>query len=1551
MTQKEALSLSQMAAVLDNAPVAVLVSALDNRELLYMNLPAQELVPFKPSGSGATCYSVFGLSSPCPHCPIERLSRSSLYSRELSPPDGKRTYRLSGKIIDWGERPAHIEYILDVTESKRKESQAQAVKEELQSTFASIPCGLCVYKLEGERILPLFHNPAFFRIMGFSEAHIRQVEAEMRFTNVHPEDLPALKASVAELIQNGGVLRSALRVFNDLKGEYRYIQLEGSMRRREDGATLLYAVYSDVSERVRLEKELAGAYEKMEDIVNAIPGGVAIYKVTDIFETVYFSDGVPELSGYTVEEYRELTRQDAARMTYQEDTPMVVAKAMEVIKTHRVADFEFRKQHRDGHIVWVRAQVKWIGEAEGCPLLHCVFHNITDLKEAQLEMGHLVNSIPGGIASYRVEGERFIPTYYSDGVLDLTGHTREEYDSMLKDDALLIVYEPDRARVLAAAQAALLSGEVLDVSYRILHKDGSLVWVHLNGRRMGPLSEATRFYAVFTGMSSETRLFQSIANEMADGFYVIGKENYDLLYANESKSLFLKGARCVGQKCYAALHGQDGPCPFCTLKSHAPDGQEHEMPIHGKDGRFYATRFRETDWNGIPAYVKYVRDITEEVVTRREKARLEQYFQTILRYLPGGVAVVRCREDGGMAPEFLSEGFAGMTGMTLEEAWDLYREDATAGVHPEDCESTAAQMDAYIQSGASQCELVYRLLKGDGGYVWVKNTLSLIESEGGERRVYAVYHDMTAERQEQARIRQQYQDLILQHYRTPEPNALVIGHCNITKNRILEIIDHTDSQLLQTFGTERETFFTGLSTLLVDPGERQAFLQTYLNGPSLAAFARNEVELLQKCFIQLPKEAHGRYVQFKVNLVEAPGTGDITGILTVTDITEQTISDRILHQLTVTSYDFVIDLNLAQDSYVILARNQASNTNPPPRGSHSKHLAEMAQTTVVPKDREQYAKALDPAEIRRRLQATGPYTFSFSITDEKGDIRTKNMTVSAVDLRLGRVCLVRTDITDSVREQQGLLNMIAYTFDLAGFIDTGSGRFTMYTRQTVLQNLAPYVIDQYDSLVEGFTGNYGSPDIQEEVRNQFRLETMLAKLAQRPAGYDFVLPYHDAKLGERYKQINVLWGDVNHRTVCIVRADVTDMLAAERQTKKRLENALALAEQASKAKSDFLSHMSHDIRTPMNAIIGMTTLARAHIDEPERVKDSLQKIAASSKHLLSLINDILEMSKIERSKITLNRVKISLPALMEQLAAMLGPQAKQAGLQFAIEAGGVRRTVFYGDSLRISQILINILSNAVKFTPAEGKIDFLVEERPPKGPAAERVRYRFTIRDTGIGMPEEVLCHIFEPFTRSGNAERIEGTGLGLSITKGLVDLMGGEISVESQVGRGSVFRVELEFDAAAGEAAPQEALPQAPAGPDKASLFAGRLFLVAEDNAINAEILCELLAMYGAETCVTEDGARAVEVFQNAPPGTYDAILMDIQMPRMNGYEATRAIRRLRRDDARAIPIVAMSANAFSEDVQASLACGMTAHVAKPIDLEVLQATLSKALGGTEKP
>ena len=523
-----------------------------------------------------------------------------------------------------------------------------------------------------------------------------------------------------------------------------------------------------------------------------------------------------------------------------------------------------------------------------------------------------------------------------------------------------------------------------------------------------------------------------------------------------------------------------------------------------------------------------------------------------------------------------------------------------------------------------------------------------------------------------------------------------------------------------------------------------------------------------------------------------------------------------------------------------------------------------------------------------------------------------------------------------------------------------------------------------------------------------------------------------------------------------------------------LQEALAIARSANEAKSSFLSNMSHDIRTPMNAIVGFSVLLEKDADKPEKVREYTRKITASSNHLLSLINDVLDMSKIESGKTSLNVDKFSLPELFEELHIILDPQAKAKEQTFRIYVQGTLHEELIGDKLRLNQILINLLSNAIKYTQVGGKITFTISELP--NPAKQFVKLRFVVQDNGMGMSEEFQQHIFAPFSRENSSitNKIQGTGLGMAITKNLVELMGGIIHVESETGVGSTFTVELSFTlpepeqkekwylhkvsrllvaddeeeichdiqelmrdsgvevtcVTSGAAAVEKAVRAHEQHEDfhvilldwkmpgmngmetarrireqvkadvpilvltsydwseieeeaKASginaflakpffvstfwqtirpLFSdqtqqqetafvpegvmkGKLFLVAEDNELNAEILTEMLHMEGAECEVAVNGQDAAELFLHSQPGHFDMILMDVQMPVMNGYEATRQIRSSAHPEAKTIPIAAMTANTFAEDVRNAIDAGMNGHLAKPINMTAVRELVSRLL------
>ncbi len=395
----------------------------------------------------------------------------------------------------------------------------------------------------------------------------------------------------------------------------------------------------------------------------------------------------------------------------------------------------------------------------------------------------------------------------------------------------------------------------------------------------------------------------------------------------------------------------------------------------------------------------------------------------------------------------------------------------------------------------------------------------------------------------------------------------------------------------------------------------------------------------------------------------------------------------------------------------------------------------------------------------------------------------------------------------------------------------------------------------------------------------------------------------------------------------------------ERQSKLLLEEALQKAERANSAKSDFLSRMSHDIRTPMNAIIGMTELAQRHTGDAQKLLDYLQKIADSGAHLLGLINEVLEVSKIESGAVKLEETKLDLCVLAREALELVRIATEAKGQKVEMQLDGQMHPQVLADGVRLKQVLVNILENASKYTPDGGKIALRVEEIQ-KG-ERQTGTYRFVVEDTGIGMRPEYLAHIFEPFSRADDSRisKITGTGLGMTIVRNLVAMMGGDIQVESEYGRGSRFLITLCLLKCN---APTAARTQAKR---EKTYFPGLRVLLVEDNELNRQIASEMLELLGAAVDVAEDGRQAVDAICNHAAFYYDIVFMDIQMPVMDGYEATRAIRSSGMEGIDELPIVAMTADAFAEDAKRALLSGMNGHIAKPISIERLRSALDDCL------
>lgn len=461
------------------------------------------------------------------------------------------------------------------------------------------------------------------------------------------------------------------------------------------------------------------------------------------------------------------------------------------------------------------------------------------------------------------------------------------------------------------------------------------------------------------------------------------------------------------------------------------------------------------------------------------------------------------------------------------------------------------------------------------------------------------------------------------------------------------------------------------------------------------------------------------------------------------------------------------------------------------------------------------------------------------------------------------------------------------------------------------------------------------PDDQKMMREALKLEKVVHELSEKS---EYVSAYKTLVDGEsHYYQFKYMRLENSPQIVAGFQ-NIDALIMKERKMQETLEAALKAEEKSNRAKSMFLNSMSHDIRTPLNAIIGCTTLAEAHLKDQVAMEKYLSRIKAAGNHLLSLVNDILDMNHIENGNIEMESLPVHLPDLIEKLEMILQVGITEKDLHLTIETEHLSHPDVLTDRLRLNQVLLNILTNSVKYTKNGGHILFRMEEM--EGAPEGYGTYRFTIQDDGIGMSPEFVEHIFETFSREQTVtvSGIQGSGLGMSIAKHIVDMFGGEIHVASEKGKGTETVVSLQMQVCSSPVKTEDKKKEA-------ADFAGKKILLVEDNELNREIATEILQEYGFIIDTAEDGTVAVKKVLQAEPKQYDLILMDIQMPLMDGYEATRQIRKFAKPEVANIPVIAMTANAFEEDREKAFRAGMNGYIAKPIDIPAMMETLKKFL------
>ncbi|MDD3336206.1 MAG: PAS domain-containing protein [Eubacteriales bacterium] len=1485
-----------------------------------------------------------------------------------------------------------------------------------------------------------FINDRMLQYLGYDseQAFVTDING-MVGNMIHPDDLQSVELSSHEQVAKDGRYTVDYRM-RKRDGSYLWVHDIGKLSTDQNGRAVTISVCYDVTKEHR-EKQ------RLDDIINAIPGGVAIYKISDIFQTVFFSSGVPELSGYTVEEYNELIKRDAVLMTHPDDREMVIKKAKEAVASHTTADFTFRKLHRDGHTVWVHMQGTVIGEEDGCPLLQCVFHNISAQKEQELLNEHLLHSMTGGVIIYEaLDNGTLQIVQYSKGIPELTGHTDMQY-SCDAGNGFDIIYEPDRPYMRRALEQLLKTEQPVQTSHHIYHSDGHLVGVHMNANVIGSRNGHPLICAVFIKMSDESNMYQTIAQKSNDGIYVISKETHELLFMNaQAKHAFEldEATEVTAKTCYGLLRKCDACCEDCKVFGTTQEGKPYELYVPYLKKHLQGIPY-SIDWSGIPAYVVYVSDITQSKMAAQE-------ITTIYNNIP--VAVFRCRFDADWTVFSANDGLFRFLGYTRDE-FAAMGNKMSAVIYPADLEIMTGVISKQLKAGKTTAENENRLICKDGTVKWISIKAQLLMDDSGQKYFYCVFVDISKQKRDELRriaseknlsvavshmsvfyweiidfnkgiIRfpQQLQDTfhVKEYYKNypeyylthgavaPEDHetyrmgveriyqgqtysqfdarittldrGFVWMRMRITridepgmKPRAVctaeEIAEYKDlEQRVSTvmkqnsiftwrYDLKRQVLFPNLQDIWpqgwgVTRREcKPAELANTLHPEDFQPWLDFHEKLKQgesgtSLHIRIRSESSNayRHILCRYTLMTDRDGVPTYALGSCTDITEQVrqqekYDSAVQGRYQALSKNVVLigHCNITKDQLIELEDKTEMNLQQRFGSNRNAFFAGLG--TLIPNETERsefYAATLsEPLSADYALGITHhSATFFLPAMHEKGhepswfalSIDTTEQPETG-DL-MGFLCV--TDITESKQQEQMLETVVHRNYDYIAYVNLTEDRMTLYRHREMQKEDPTYRMGQTYCLSAAMLDAAQRLVVPED-REMYLEKASLKKFENELLGsnsYEF--SFHVLENGVcRSKRMCIDILDRASGTAVMTRTDVTEMLAQQEQQKNQLSKALQIAEAATQAKSEFLSRMSHEIRTPMNAIIGMTAIAKENRADYDQVGECLDKIDMSSHFLLTLINDILEMSRIESGRTEIKHSEFSFDFLIESIRTVVEPLALKSGLRYEFKNDAQTDSHYIGDVTRIQQVIVNLISNAIKFTKENGRVRFSVCKA---GETEKRTNLQFIVEDTGIGMSEEFMQKMFKPFTQEdgSNTSEYGGSGLGLAISKSLIEAMDGTICVESYRGIGSTFTVQLPLGRIHQTATAQMAAEEKKADADL-SILNGRHVLMAEDHPLNVMVATKILQRKGVIVVAAENGQIAVEKFRASSVGFYDAILMDIRMPVMDGLDATCAIRGMDRPDAKRIPIIAMTANALDEDRKKTQEVGMNAHLAKPFE------------------
>ena len=1399
-----------------------------------------------------------------------------------------------------------------------------------------VGCSISILQISNGAQKPIYTNDMFYEMLGVSREEYACAPSEYNRKALSQEDWEHVGIKVREALESGKS-GSVDYWFNRPDGTRRYVNRNFSaVRQGLDGTFWILSVVTDVTKQKQADEILQSERSRYRLALEQTRATVFEWEYqTDAF---YCSDSYRKYAVSQVDKQTILQNKGPLDTVHPDDIPALKRFFAGAGDPNIQHECILRLKMTDGSYRWSRVSGQETHDKDG-KLLRAigVIMDINDEMEKSLMMNELVSLLPGGVGIFK-----FTPQiqclYFNQAMLKLgiPAGTKNGQDSRLWQwmQSLILPSDRDLFHTEVLDRAAL--GQNINCNFRY-DKMGKFTgreigWIHLSAVKNREEDGCPVYYAILSEPSNQSKLFMQISERSLVAELALESPSGKILYANQAFCALASvenDAALIGCDCGKILNAADVEALKKVLQSGFP-GKTVETSLWTSCGRYLKIQAHTLNWNGKNAMMFYFSDQTE---TQKMNDRLAK----IINSVPSGIGLYEIR-DGKIVQLYLNNEYHRMLHDTRENRRQYAEENFLNAVHPDD-RPAFQELIANLARGAQTAQITYRVKDGRGTWMWLRFNGKVAEDEEGRKIIYCSFFDVDEQTQmqlllkeEQTRLKLAMQTAKIDSWEYDVPQKKLSQTDGFQSQRIrTRVIENVPETLIQGGYIHPDSAKEYRRLFLPATNENDVrYADVYIKTPECRDY------WCERIFVTPIFDSNGKNIKF---------------IGTNIDVTEQKNAER-KYRRQIQEISSADSPDLIAKGLYNLTKNQLENydartVDAVPAAeivSYDDGLRKTAETFIKPDECSTFLQRFDRGELLR----------SFSKGETEAAIEYQRKASSGMIFWARTQCklacepgsenvfcfIYSYDINEKKIAQETIHTVISQDYDFFAVLDCRSNSYVLYSDNgnERREMLPPQHSMDYEGTIRQYAAAY--LDKNDAARNiqELSIRAIRSQLKDHQTYCCYVnIKMDDGQVHRKKLQFSYL--DRENEQVLITHMDITDIYAQEQNRMTQLRDAVQAAQRANSVKTDFLARMSHDLRTPMNAVIGLAELAQKELTDPSPADPSsmeyyVSNIISSGKLLLGLVNDCLDFEKISQNRMQLHLAPCSYAAFRQSISTMVTPLCQAKKIEFIFGPNTTSYTVRV-DPVRLEQIFMNLLTNAVKFTPEGGKIEFLTCHHNRHD---NIISCDFIVRDNGIGISPEFQKHMFEPFEQeSGNAAaQVQGTGLGLSIVKSLVDLMHGSISVKSEVGRGTEFTVHLDMPIVEeAEADPPRVLTNSPIS------LKGRRVLLVEDHPLNTEIARRLLEKEGVQVTCAKNGKEALEKFKQTQPNLWDVILMDIRMPVMDGLQAARAIRALDREDAKTIPMIAMTANAFEEDVQASREAGMNAHLAKPIEPQRLYETI----------